>query len=49
MISAESLELVDLRNNPLTRECHELLQTAKVGFEITVSDRVKEDWENLDV
>uniref|UniRef100_A0A182INR8 Leucine-rich repeat-containing protein 20 n=1 Tax=Anopheles atroparvus TaxID=41427 RepID=A0A182INR8_ANOAO len=49
IITSESLELVDLRHNPLTPFCHDLLKRANVTFRIELSDRVKEDWEDLTI
>lgn len=49
MIASESLELVDLRHNPLTPQTHELLKAARVNFHIELSERKKEDWEDLNI
>lgn len=49
MISSDTLELVDLRNNPLTPSCHEVLKNARVPFKIEISERKKEDWEDLTI
>lgn len=49
MINSDSLELVDLRNNPLTPQCHTRLQNATVRFHIELSERQKEDWEDLTI
>uniref|UniRef100_A0A182LTE2 Leucine-rich repeat-containing protein 20 n=1 Tax=Anopheles culicifacies TaxID=139723 RepID=A0A182LTE2_9DIPT len=49
IITSESLELVDLRHNPLTPICHDLLKHAVVSFRIELSDREKEDWEDLTI
>lgn len=49
MIASESLELVDLRHNPLTPRCHEMLKNARVGFHIELTERKKEDWEDLTI
>lgn len=49
MIRSDSLELVDLRNNPLTPQCHEWLKKATVKFHLELSDRAKEDWEDLTI
>ena len=47
IIASDSLELVDLRHNPLTPMCHDLLKHAVLSFRIELSERVKEDWEDL--
>lgn len=44
-----SLQSVDLRFNPLTGICYDILKAAKVNFKIEVSDRQKEEWEDLDI
>lgn len=44
-----SLELVDLRWNPLTGICYDILKAAKIGFKIELSERQKEEWEDLDI
>lgn len=44
MITSDSLELVDLRSNPLTRLCHRKLKNAKVSFHIELSEWADEDW-----
>ena len=44
-----SLESVDLRFNPLTGYCYDTLKTAKKNFKIELSERQKEDWEDLDI
>lgn len=49
MIASESLELVDLRHNPLTRETYDLLRNARVAFHIELSERKKEEWEDLTI
>ncbi|XP_065083848.1 leucine-rich repeat-containing protein 20 isoform X2 [Ochlerotatus camptorhynchus] len=49
IITSDSLELVDLRHNPLTAMCHELLNNANVTFRIQLSEREKEDWEDLTI
>ncbi|KAG4079255.1 hypothetical protein HA402_006978 [Bradysia odoriphaga] len=48
-ISSDSLELVDLRNNPLTPQCYESLKSAPVNFHIELTERQKEDWEDLTI
>lgn len=48
-VSNSSLELVDLRSNPLTGICYDILKEAKVNFKIELSDRQKEDWEDLEI
>lgn len=49
IIASDSLELVDLRKNPLTPQCLDRLRNARVSFHIELPERVKEDWEDLDV
>lgn len=49
MIASDSLELVDLRHNPLTPKCHALLKNARVTFHIELTERKKEDWEDLTI
>lgn len=49
IITSDSLELVDLRHNPLTAMCHELLKNANVTFRIELSEREKEEWEDLTI
>ncbi|XP_021707263.1 leucine-rich repeat-containing protein 20 isoform X2 [Aedes aegypti] len=49
IITSDSLELVDLRHNPLTPMCHELLKNANVSFRIELSEREKEEWEDLTI
>lgn len=49
IITSESLELVDLRKNPLTPLCLDRLRNARVSFHIELPERVKEDWEDLTV
>lgn len=49
MIASDSLELVDLRHNPLTRETHEMLRAARVNFHIKLSERKLEEWEDLNI
>lgn len=49
IITSDSLELVDLRHNPLTAMCHELLENANVTFRIELSEREKEEWEDLTI
>lgn len=44
-----SLEHVDLRWNPLTGICYDILREAKVNFKIELSDRQKEEWEDLEI
>lgn len=47
MIVSNSLQLVDLRNNPLNPQCHVFLKQLKVSFHIELSERELEDWERL--
>lgn len=49
IITSESLELVDLRKNPLTPQCLDRLKHAKVHFHIELPERIKEEWEDLDI
>lgn len=49
MIRSDSLELVDLRNNPLTPQCHDRLKSVQFKFRLELSDREKEDWEDLSI
>lgn len=49
MIRSDSLETVDLRNNPLTPQCYDRLKNANLKFRIEVSEREKEDWEDLTI
>lgn len=49
IITSDSLELVDLKHNPLTPMCHELLKNANVTFRIELSEREKEEWEDLTI
>lgn len=49
MIASDSLEVVDLRKNPLTPQCFERLKNARVNFHIELSERIKEDWEDLTI
>uniref|UniRef100_A0A1L8DJM7 Putative leucine-rich repeat lrr protein associated with apoptosis in muscle tissue n=1 Tax=Nyssomyia neivai TaxID=330878 RepID=A0A1L8DJM7_9DIPT len=48
-IKSESLEYVDLRSNPLTPQCYERLQGARLHFHLELSPRVQEDWEDLTI
>lgn len=47
--NSNSLELVDLKNNPLTGICIDILKEVKVNFKIEFSERQKEDWEDLEI
>lgn len=49
IITTESMELVDLRKNPLTPQCLDRLRNARVTFHIMLPERVLEDWEDLSV
>lgn len=44
-----NLELVDLKNNPLTGICIDILKESKVNFTIEFSERKKEEWEDLEI
>lgn len=43
------LEYVDLRFNPLTGICCDILREAKINFKIEFSERQKEEWEDLEI
>jgi len=45
---APSLEKVDLSTNPLTARCHDRL-SGITKIQITLSQREKEDWEDLTI
>lgn len=49
MITSDSLEVVDLRKNPLTPQCLEQLKHAKVSFHIELPERILEEWEDLTI
>lgn len=49
MIASDSLEYVDLRRNPLTPQAYEALKNASVTFHIELSERMKEEWEDLTI
>lgn len=49
IITSDSLEVVDLRHNPLMPICYELLRNANVSFRIELSERAKEEWEDLTI
>lgn len=44
-----TFELVDLRFNPLTGSCYNILKEAKINFKLELSERQKEDWEDLEI
>lgn len=48
-VEDNSLAVVDLRWNPLTGICHDILKEAKVNFKIELTERQKEEWEDLDI
>lgn len=48
-VEKTSLGLVDLRFNPLTGICYDILRSARVNFKIELTERQKEDWEDLDI
>lgn len=48
IITSDSLEMVDLRRNPLTPQCLDRLKHAKVHFHIELPERIKEEWEDFD-
>ncbi|KAH8386955.1 hypothetical protein KR093_003731 [Drosophila rubida] len=43
-ISSDCLAVVDLRNNPLTRNCRNKLQDFKTSFRLEISEEVEDDW-----
>ncbi|XP_064555198.1 leucine-rich repeat-containing protein 20 isoform X1 [Drosophila montana] len=43
-VSSDSLALVDLRNNPLSRNCRRKLQDYKTSFRLEISSDVEDDW-----
>ncbi|XP_016925224.2 leucine-rich repeat-containing protein 20 isoform X1 [Drosophila suzukii] len=43
-IASDCLALVDLRNNPLSRNCRRKLQDFKTSFRLEISKDVEEDW-----
>lgn len=45
---ARALQFVDLSNNPLPPRIHDDLKTLQKPT-ISLSDRVKEEWEDLDI
>lgn len=49
VIASDSLEVVDLRDNPLTPMCHNYLKNIKsqLPYELLISEREKEDWEDI--
>ena len=47
IIASDSLELVDLRKNPLTPLCLDRLRNARVSFHIELPERKLEEWEDL--
>lgn len=49
IITSDSLELVDLRKNPLTPQCFDRLKNVRVSFHIELSERILEDWEDLTI
>lgn len=48
-LSKTKLELVDLKFNPLTGICIDILKEAKVNFRVEFSERQKEEWEDLEI
>lgn len=48
-VTNNNLELVDLRFNPLTGICIDILKEAKVNFKIEFTARQKEEWEDLEI
>lgn len=48
-LTNNSLEVVDLRFNPLTGICMDILKEAKVNFRIEFTERQKEEWEDLEI
>lgn len=51
MIASDSLELVDLRNNPLTPSCRTWIKNLKpqLSYNVLLSEREVEDWEDLKI
>ncbi|XP_034489955.1 leucine-rich repeat-containing protein 20 isoform X1 [Drosophila innubila] len=43
-ITSDCLAVVDLRNNPLSRNCRRKLQDFKTSFRLEISDEVEDDW-----
>ncbi|XP_016984149.1 leucine-rich repeat-containing protein 20 isoform X2 [Drosophila rhopaloa] len=43
-IASDCLALVDLRNNPLSRNCRRKLQDFKTSFVLEISNDVEDDW-----
>ncbi|XP_016951645.1 leucine-rich repeat-containing protein 20 isoform X2 [Drosophila biarmipes] len=43
-IASDCLALVDLRNNPLSRNCRRKLQDFKTSFRLEISKEVEDDW-----
>lgn len=48
-VNKTKLELVDLRFNPLTGICIDILKEANVNFKVEFSERQKEEWEDLEI
>lgn len=48
-VASDTLQLVDLRNNPLTPSCHTLIKNVKnqLGYNVLLSEREIEDWEKI--
>ncbi|XP_063695483.1 leucine-rich repeat-containing protein 20 isoform X2 [Culicoides brevitarsis] len=51
MIVSDSLEVVDLRNNPLTPSFHTWIKNLKpqLSYNVLLSERELEDWEDLKI
>ncbi|XP_017850875.1 leucine-rich repeat-containing protein 20 isoform X2 [Drosophila busckii] len=43
-VTSDCLSLVDLRNNPLSRNCRRKLKNFETSFRLEISDEVEEDW-----
>ncbi|KAH8301014.1 hypothetical protein KR044_011488 [Drosophila immigrans] len=43
-ISSDCLAVVDLRNNPLSRNCRSKLQDFQTSFRLEISEEVEDDW-----
>ncbi|XP_034118831.1 leucine-rich repeat-containing protein 20 isoform X1 [Drosophila sulfurigaster albostrigata] len=43
-ISSDCLAVVDLRNNPISKNCRDKLQDIKTSFRLELSEEVEDDW-----
>lgn len=48
-LTSNSLEVVDLRFNPLTGICMDIIREAKINFRVEFTERQKEEWEDLEI